>query len=44
LRELVFWADSGKAKSSGRAVVYLICSMAKAEETLEISIREISFL
>jgi hypothetical protein len=33
-----------RAKSSGRAVVYLICSMAKAEETLEISMRAMSFL
>jgi hypothetical protein len=32
------------AKLSGSAVVYLICSMAKAEDTLEISMRAMSFL
>ena len=33
-----------RAKSSGSAVVYLICSMANADDTLEISMRAISFL
>ena len=35
---------SAWANSSGKAVVYLICSMAKADDTLEISMRAIIFL
>ena len=35
---------AGRANCRGRAVVYLICSMAKADDTLAMSMREISFL
>ena len=41
----LFWKLAVRcAKVSGRAVVYLICSIANADETFVISIREMSFL
>ena len=33
-----------RAKSSGNSVVYLICSMANADDTFDISILDMSFL